>query len=63
MTITTISIIFVVKKTTIFSVYHIMHDDNVHICMKTSFEYHSLTMTYVKKLVGSKTERELRPES
>ena len=34
-----------------------MHGDNVHICMKTSFEYHSLTMTYVKRLVGSKMER------
>ena len=40
-----------------------MHNDDVHICMKTSFEYHSLTMTYVKRLVGSKTERELDPES
>ena len=34
-----------------------MHGDNVHICMKTSFEYHSLTITYVKRLVGSKMER------
>ena len=40
-----------------------MHGDNVHICMKTSFEYHSLTMTYVKRLVCSKTGRELGPES
>lgn len=50
---------FCCKKIIIFSVNYIMYGDNVYICMKIFFEYYLLIMIYVKRLVGSKMEREL----